>query len=134
MYEALNKIKNIGTHQVNVKGKTEEHFDPETLPPEMLKRPSEIEIQASNEVYREHMSQKAEAQDKVAKLNAKIAKMPPGRKRDRLIERARQFEKIANSEPSLPNTRPAVNQHSVTGMLISAIKELTERIEALEER
>jgi len=132
MSNALGKIKKINTHKVRKGNKDEDHFDPESLPEEMIKRPSESEIEASEKVYQEHLAQKKEAADKIKELQAKIATMEQGKKRDRLVERIKTFEQIANHEPSPPSTRPAVDQHSMTGMLISAIKELTERIETLE--
>lgn len=132
IHNALAKIKSITIYAGEVikkgvkTGIMEERLNRDTYPPELISAVTQEDIDKAEEQYQKRVRNKQAAVQRLSVLNA----LPKKSRRD--LAEIRLMEKYMSREVVKLEPQPGVSMNATIGLLLSAIKELTERVEQLE--
>lgn len=143
---ALEKIKSIGTHKVIKQKKGEqpkevETFDRDTLPSELISPVTQadhdkalLHYQKSQERIAERARRLTLYKERIGQLESLGGQLKPHGQQ--ALAKLRQIVAVSEANP-LPvpvkrEPQPGISMNATQGLFLSAIKELTERIEKLE--
>ncbi|MCK4698193.1 MAG: hypothetical protein KAT53_07815, partial [Dehalococcoidia bacterium] len=139
--DALVKLKVLTTHTTVKKRKghpdrTIETFERDSLPPEVIVPVTQYDREKADVIHSAHLARLQALRSAGERCRAKLADPSFAGDRQRLTGKLEEINasvlKMEGRTAQVAQPQPGISMNATIGLLISAVREMTERVEALE--